>query len=321
MTERNQPTSVSQAIEEYRYAILRLSHETQDWYTDKLNVFADWCKREHITLDTLKMTDIRRFMDEIRNRTNPQTGKPLSTYTIHGYARTIKRFLNWCSREEGLEQLVSDRLPKRIEMPRIEQKIIQVFTEDHIAQLFKACEKECTPTLVVRDRAILSVLLDTGIRASELCGLTMDCLFLSPTDSYIKVFGKGKKWRECPLGKEARAAVYRYVTRYRHAPEGEGHVFLSQKNKPLTSNGLYQMMSRLCEWGRITGVRCCVHDFRHTFATRYIEAGGSIYDLSRLLGHSSIIVTEGYIKTLQQKAIRSRSISILDIQQKRDKSR
>jgi integrase/recombinase XerD len=312
---------VKQAIEEYRYAILRLSPKTQRWYLEKLDTFSDWCKQRGIILETIKAADIRRFLDEQSKRTNPQTGKPLTTYTLHGYARTIKRFLNWCIREEGLEQLVSDRLPKRIEMPRIEQKIIQVFTEDHIARLFKACEKEKTAELAVRNRAIISVLLDTGIRASELCGLTLDNVFLSPADSYIKVFGKGKKWRECPLGKEARAAVYRYVTRYRHAPEGEDHVFLSQKNKPLTESGLYQLIDRLGEWGRVTGVRCCVHDFRHTFSTRYIEAGGDVYNLSRLLGHSSVTVTEGYIKTLQQKAIRSAGISVLDLQQKRDRSR
>jgi site-specific recombinase XerD len=320
MTQEDRP-SIRQAIEEYRYSILRLSHHTQDWYTDKLNVFAAWCEQENVTLETLKASHVRRFLDDARQRINPQTGKLISSYTIHGYARTIKAFLRWCSREEGLEDIVSEKTARRIEMPRIEQRIIEVFTDDHIARLFRACEKECTPTLVVRDKAILSVLLDTGIRASELCGLTMDCLFLSPTDSYIKVFGKGKKWRECPLGKGARTAVYRYVTRYRHAPEGEDHVFLSQKNRPLTSNGLYQMMSRLCEWGRVTGVRCCVHDFRHTFATRYIEAGGSIYDLSRLLGHSSIVVTEHYIKTLSRQTIRSRSISVLDLQQKRPDSR
>jgi integrase/recombinase XerD len=312
---------VKQAVEEYKYAILTLSPKTQSWYLEKLVIFAAWCEQKGITLETLRAADIRRFIDEQSKRINPQTGKLLTTYTLHGYARTIKRFLNWCAKEEGLEELVPDKLPKRIEMPRIEQKIIEVFTEDHIARLFKACEKEVSATLVVRDKAILSVLLDTGVRASELCGLTMGCLYLSPTDSYIKVLGKGRKWRECPLGKEARAAVYRYVSRYRRAPEGEDHVFLSQKNKPLTESGLYQLIDRLGEWGRVTGVRCCVHDFRHTFSTRYIEAGGDIYTLSRLLGHTSVTVTEGYIRALTQKSIRSAAISVLDTQKRKPDKR
>jgi integrase/recombinase XerD len=303
---------VSQAVDEYRYAILRLAPKTQQWYLEKLSVFADWCEQEQIPLENLKAAHIRRFIDELRTRINPQTHKPISSYTRHGYAQTLKTFLNWCTREEGLDELVSDKLPRRVEMPRIEQKVIETFTADQIKRLFAATEKEYNRSLTMRDRAILAVLLDCGIRASELCGLTMENVFITPNDAYIKVLGKGTKWRECPVGKEARATLHRYITRYRHAPKDEPHVFLNRANKPLTPNGLDQILYRLRDWAHIKGVRCSAHTARHTYSVSFLTAGGDIYTLSRLLGHTSVQVTENYLRAFKARDARKKGLSVLD---------
>src|ERR1700694_587759 len=100
-------------------------------------------------------------------------------------------------------------------MPKLQVKIIETFTKDQVKAMLAACEKEFDHNLAVRDRAILYVLYDTGIRASELRGLTLDHVYLRPDDAYLKVLGKGDKWREVGLGKDARTALHRYLTRYR----------------------------------------------------------------------------------------------------------
>jgi integrase/recombinase XerD len=299
---------VRQALDEYQYATLDHSPMTRRWYVQKLEAFAQWCHAQQLDdLDSVKPIEVRRFIGELRERDSQRTGRPLSSYTLHGYAQVIKGFLAWCAKEE----LISERVAKRIEMPRVEIKVIETFNEEHIKRLFAACTHELTPTLIARNKAILAVLLDTGIRAGELCGLTLDRTHLSPNDAYLKVFGKGRKQREVGLGKEAAPLVHRYVSRYRRATNQELRTFVNRHGRPLTPDGLDQMLYRLRDRAHVTGVRCSAHTFRHTYAVRYLEAGGDIYKLSRLLGHTSVGVTENYLRAFSARAARQ-GMSVFD---------
>lgn len=307
---------VYQAADEYCCSIMDLSHHTQRWYREKLAVFVEWCEKRHILLEDIEPATIGKFTETIRERVNPKTGKQISTFTAHGYIQVVKGFLYFCARDEKLGKYVSINLPRRIRMPRREQKIIETFTPQQIRRLFEACDRERTVDLAMRDQAILSVLVDTGVRASELCGLTLDHVYLSPRSAYIKVFGKGMKWREVGLGQVAKAALHEYIANYRHASVEERHVFLSRRTgKSLTVDGLYQMIDRLGEWARIKGVRCSPHTLRHSFSVGYLEAGGDIYKLCILMGHNSVKTTEIYLKTYNARTARMTGISVLDRQQ------
>lgn len=299
---------VERVVNEYRYAILDLAPKTQRWYLERLEPFAKWCRDQGITdIVDLKALHIRRYMAEIREQPNQRTGKPLSTYTIKGNVQVVKGFLSWCAKED----LIPDRLAGKIEMPKVEIKVIETFTEDHIRRLFAACGQEATPVLVARDKAILCVLLDTGIRASELTGLTLDRTYLTPNDAYLKVLGKGRKQREVGLGNEARSVLHRYISRYREAPQEERCVFINRMRQPMSPDGLDQMLYRLRDWGHVKGVRVSAHTFRHTYALNYLRDSGDIYKLSRLLGHTSVAVTENYLRAFNQRDAR-KGLSVLD---------
>ncbi len=306
---------VRDAVKEYRYAILGLSARTQQEYLSKLMLFCTWCESQSpsITLEKLKQPTIRRFAQELLERTNPHTGKPIKAISRHGYFRVLKAFLHFCSREEGMEEMVSSQLADRIEMPKIETKVVEVFNSEQLKALFASCEQEQYRTLQIRDVAIPAVLADTGIRNSELICLTLDCCFLEPDDAYLKVHGKGDKWREVgPLGRNCLIALRRYVTRYRNPRGNQQEVFLSRDGKKLTVDGLDQIFTRLGNWAHITGVRCSPHTMRHGYAIAYLQAGGDIYRLSKLLGHSSVRISEKYLTAFSAKAARERSTSVLD---------
>jgi site-specific recombinase XerD len=303
---------VKQAVEEYSYATLRNSPQTKRWYDYKLRYFSKWCEQEGLALEDIKSMQVERYLDYRRTQLSERTGKLLSTYTLHGDIQVIKGFLRWCSQEDGFEDVVTERTVNRIEMPKVEKKVIEVFTREQTDALFAACDKEKMPHLAMRDRAILSVLLDTGIRAGELCGLTLNNVYLHPNEAYIKVHGKGNKWREVGLGKKARAALHRYITRYRRALEDEKHVFVNRCRKPLSICGLDQIIYRLGAWAHIKGVRCSPHTFRHTFAVRYLEKTGDIFKLSRLMGHSEVSTTEIYLNAVRAREVRTNGISVLD---------
>jgi site-specific recombinase XerD len=196
-------------------------------------------------------------------------------------------------------------------MPKMLAKVIETFSNEQIKALLLSCEKEYNQTLMVRDCAIIYILYDIGIRASELCGLTLDNVYLQPDDAYLKVLGKGDKRREVGLGKEARIALHRYISGYRKVGPTERYVFISRQGNSLTINGLEQLTYRLGRWARVKGVRCSPHTFRHTFAVNYLRATGDIYKLSRIMGHSSVKVTEGYLKSVKNKEIRN-SIFVAD---------
>ena len=310
-TPIKQGGTVTNALEDYRYAILHLSPRTQKEYAGKLTVFAAWCEEQGVGVGDIKQAVIRRFVAHLRERVHEHTGKPISPVTVHGYCRVLKAFLFWLSHEEDYEDLVSDKVASRIEMPHCEQTLIEVFTPEQIKALLLACEKEYNQELTVRDRAIVSVLIDTGVRASELVGLTLENVFLDPHDSYLKVLGKGNKWREVALGRQSVAALRRYITRYRHGGKNEKHVFLNRHGARLTVRGLEEIIKRLGEWGRVKGVRCSPHTCRHTYAVSYLQASGDVYRLSRLLGHTSVKVTEVYLRAVSNRSARQ-GISVLD---------
>jgi site-specific recombinase XerD len=302
---------LTEALEEYRYAINRLSPRTQEWYLQKVEVFVKWCQEQNQTeVEGLRGGHIRRFHQAIADAPNAHNGKPLTTYTINGYARAVRTFLNWCNKE-GIS--VNPTIRENVEMPTVEEKVIEVFTVDQIKALLAATKYEYNDYLTMRDKAIILTLTETGIRASELCGLTLENVFLEPYDAHLKVRGKGQKEREVgPLGNTARATLHRYITRYRKAPPEEQHVFLNRSGDPMTKSGLDQTLYRLRDWAKVTGVRCSAHTFRHTYAVNYLRRGGDVFKLMRLMGHTNVAVTEEYLKAFKQRDARRDIGSFVD---------
>ncbi|HEY4033473.1 MAG TPA: phage integrase SAM-like domain-containing protein [Ktedonobacteraceae bacterium] len=84
---------VTEAIEEYQFAVFRLSPATQQWYLEQLQRFADWCKQNNIPLEKVKPLQTRKYIDYLSATPSDRTDKPLSSYTIHGHARAIRTFL------------------------------------------------------------------------------------------------------------------------------------------------------------------------------------------------------------------------------------
>jgi len=291
------------ALDEWRFAQAAHSPRSIAWNDQKVGAFIAWCTKQDIqSTDQVTASHVHRFLASLP--------ADLSTYTRRGYAQSVKAFLNYCVRED----LMSEKLPKRISMPKVTERVIEVFTPDQIKRLFAACEREVQPAMRARDRALLAVLLDTGLRADELCSLTLDRVHFDRDDTYLHVLGKGRRERQVGLGSKSRAELHRYIYRYRDAPSILRYVFVGHKGMRLGPNGLDQMLYRLRDWAgpeRFAGVRVSAHTFRHTMAVSYLERGGDVYVLSRLLGHSNITTTELYLKAFRSKSAR-RGLSVFD---------
>ncbi len=298
------------AVEAY-FLAKDLTPSARRWYTQKLDTFTHWCVQHDTTaIEAVNAPTVRQFVADMRTTPSPRSGQLMTSNTLHGYMRAIKGFLNWCVREDLLEE----KVVKRLEMPKREQKVIATFTKQHMEKLLMVASKGMPqyPWFAERDKAILMVLFDTGIRANELCDLELDRVRLGLDDAYLIVNGKGRKQREVGLGNRSRAQLHRYIHRFRpHAP-GEQHVFLTRDHKPLHPEGLDRLLYRLRDEADIHDVRVSAHTFRHTFACAYLTDGGDLYKLSRLLGHTSVVVTENYLRAFQARDARRDRRSILD---------
>lgn len=295
------------AVEEFYFAKRPLSPHTQRQYKVRLSLFVAWCEEQGLALESLSARHVRTFIDVVSKRPG-RYGDPVKSSVVQQYAIAVKTFLAWCMKEQDFD-VVSPKVIAQIQLPKCDQTVIETFTPEQLDTLFAAAEKQPYP---VRDKAILAVLVDTGVRAAEFSNLTLDCVWLDADDSYLKVTGKGRKEREVPLGRTARIALRRYITRYRHPKnKGEQRVFLSRTGAPLTQSGLEQVIQQLGASARISGVRCSPHTFRHTFACQYLLSGGDIYKLSRLMGHTSVKITERYLQAVRSKQVRD-GRSVLD---------
>jgi site-specific recombinase XerD len=286
------------------------SAQSRRWYASRLGAFAQWVTQQNVSnISDITPSLVRRYIEH-RRVTPTAKGTPLSTHTLHGHVRAIKTLLNWAASDD----LVDEKLTKRIALPKKEQKVIPVYTPEQIDRLLDACDRCDTHEFRIRNRALLCLLVDTGIRAAEACDLTIDRVRFEPDESYLLVNGKGKKQREVPLGRKTRQALHRYIHRAR-MQSGCPNVFLARGGAPLTTSGLDQVLYRLRDTAGskyFQGVRVSAHTFRHTFAVRSLEAGVDLYKLSRLLGHSTVMTTENYLKAFTNRQARQGSISVLD---------
>ena len=224
----------------------------------------------------------------------------------------MQAFFSWCEKEGLLDgRLNPTRRVPRVKVPK---KIIRTFTAEQMAAMLDACDQ--TTTLGYRDYAMLLTLMDTGVRVSELCGLNLDDVH----EGYLTVFGKGAKEREVGIGPTASRALWKYL--HIHRPklvnsEQERHVFLGYRGIPMLRNGVNQALERIGRRAGLQGVRMSPHTFRHTFARGWLENGGEIFKLSRVLGHSEMRTTQIYLRDFQSREARADHAQFSPVEQLR----
>jgi len=283
-----------------------LSPKTVDYYRmclSGLEYFAHkeaWPDPEEITRD-----HIRDFMEYVSSEPHRWAGdgrrctyKKASMGTVHHYGKVVKTFFNWCLDEEYLPK--SPTL--RMRLPRPNYKEVEPYSDDEVAAMLGVCEQDSQHGyryLGLRNKAIISVFTDTGLRLSELAGMRLSAL--DPQLQQVRVMGKGSKLRVVPVNGEARKALKRYLTQARQ-PGGD-EVWQTDDGGPLQAYSIKIMIERL---KRRAGVSSGggAHRFRHYFATRYLEGGGDMNSLRLLLGHATLYMVLRYTRCVNvQKAI------------------
>jgi site-specific recombinase XerD len=308
---------VREAMQEYQAERKsRVKNKTYSEAARILGLFCTFCEVQHLQLETIKPKTIDSYLDAFQATHQSKQGGQVSSHTVFLQAAVIKAFLNWCSQSEEFSEYVDVRTVLKIHPPKRDVLVRDIFTKEQIDSLLTACnhvnvgsEKE-NSYLRDRNRAIILLLLDTGIRAAELCHLQLNHIFLTPIDAHIKVFGKSSHWREVNLGEHCRKELRKFVNKHRQSSKGLAvPVFLTRHGDSLTESTLFRIIHQLGKQAKIIGVRCSPHTFRHTYAFSWMKAGGDIYKLSKSMGHANIGITEHYLSAFSSQDARVGAIS------------
>jgi integrase/recombinase XerD len=287
-----------------------LSPRTLESYQDHLDRWQEYIGDGEVS--RVSTQQVRAFLAWLRADYKPHrlTGgdQPLSPKTIRNFWVTLSAFYRWASGEFGFPNPMA-----AVPAPKFEDAPVEPFAREEIEQLLKAveyCREAKTDhrrAFIMRrssgnrDRAIILTLLDTGLRASELCSLTIGDVDQKNGRVLVKhgALGgaKGGKGRTVYLGKAARRSLWRYLAEREDAEDLNAPLFLGRLNRRFNKNVLRQLIARLGE--RAGVAKCHPHRFRHTFAITYLRSGGDVFTLQSLLGHSTLEMVQHYARLAQ----------------------
>ena len=200
----------------------------------------------------------------------------------------IRSFYRFALRERHATRDVAALL----DAPKPGSFLPDVLAPDEVVRILDAPPAE--EPAGIRDRAILELLYDCGLRVSELTGLDTERVDLPGLQ--VRVIGKGNRERRVPMTEEARERLHRYLRGPREAwteRRPQRAVFVSQRGSRLARESVYRLVQH---WAGVAGVQAHVtpHTFRHSFATHLLEGGADLRVVQTLLGHASISTTQLY---------------------------
>lgn len=226
----------------------------------------------------------------------------VSNKTVLNYHTGLSAFWTWAVKEK----LVPEHILHKVDRPKPEKRAIVPFTEADIRSLLgvvgksrtyaRPYKKENAHSLPnqERNRAIILLLLDTGIRASELCGL---CIHeVDVKNQRMVVRGKGSKERAVPISARTGQAIWRYLATRPDADAGEP-LFATSNGDPMDRDRLLKQLNNIGERAGIANVH--PHRFRHTFSINYLRNGGDPWTLQMILGHATMEMVRVYLGLAQ----------------------
>ncbi len=225
---------------------------------------------------------------------HPGAAREARPSTVATYFRVLRAFANFCV----LEGLLDETPFRNVRPPRVPNEQVQPFEPAQVQALVDAARRGRTPT---RDVAMVLMLVDTGMRVSELCGQTVGQVDRGSGE--LNVLGKGNKRRRIYMGQSTRRALWRYLETDRREAQPEEPLFISvggnDAGSVMTPSGVRQILKKAGERAGIKGVRCSPHTLRHTFAVNFLRGGGNLFELQQLMGHTDLTVLRRYVALAQ----------------------
>lgn len=242
-----------------------VTQKTLDWYAQSFRAF-DGAIDSRTAIET-RVTSLRQ--------------RGVSAISVNTYLRCINAYLRWLHTEHGQPLVHIPRLKE-------EQKILATLKPEQVQSILR-----WKPTTFSDSKlySLCALLLDSGVRISEALALSRADIDLD--NLVLRVRGKGQKHRLVPMSLEMRRVLFRWLAKHQFEL-----VFPTRQGTKQHPRNVLRAFRSLAKNLAITGVRFSPHTFRHTFAVSYLRAGGNVLYLQRILGHSSLEMTNRYLRSL-----------------------
>jgi site-specific recombinase XerD len=263
-----------------------LSPRTIQSYLEGLRLFGEFLTAQGMpqAVASLHREHVEAFIADLLQRINPRTGQPLTPQTAYIRYKACQTFFKWAV-EEGE---ITESPMARMHPPKVPEKAPPVLAEEELRRLLKTCDGKDFQSR--RDLAILRLLIDTGMRRSEIAGLQVSDLDWEHNVAHV--LGKGRRPRACPFGRKTAQALDRYLrARAGHADADSPALWLGSQG-PMGSDGIRSVVRHRSAEAGLDGVH--LHQFRHTFAHQWLAEGGQEGDLMRLAGWRSRTMLQRY---------------------------
>jgi len=257
-------------------------------------VFLGWCDESSIAgLEELDGRTIDRFTTSLLQR-RPR-GHAISKHTVHSYVRPVRQLLTWAAH-------VGEEVKAKPQLPRLTKPLRDVLTRDEINVLENAVPFE-------RDKLIIRIFGDCGLRLNELTPLTPNDIVRSSHQAHLRVLGKGDRIREVPIPPLVLRRLERLISG-RPLDRTEDRIFLALRRSPmgeydgLTGNGVYQVVKDAVARAGITKL-VYPHLLRHSWMTEMLRQGMNPLQLSLIAGTSVPVIMEHYTHLTREDAYTS----------------
>lgn len=258
-----------------------LSANTLAAYRTDLLAFQGWLAKKGLALEQVTRADLLAYL-----AANVRAG--LSPRSSARHLSTLRRFYRYlliqgCTQADPTADVRS---------PVIGRPLPKNISEQGVEKLLSTPPRDTA--LGSRDRAMLETMYASGLRVSELVGLTLNELDL--TTGLVRVVGKGGRERIVPLGEEASESLREYLGQARSdllKAQLTDAVFVTRRGGPMTRQAFWQLIKRYAQQAGI-GAEFSPHSLRHAFATHLLNHGADLRSVQMLLGHTDLSTTQIY---------------------------
>lgn len=311
-TKRNHPLSyclsvwirgvfllITELINEYLFdcQIRRFTPKTVKSYKNNLLYFAGYLQEVHNLndIENVSTFHIKSFLKELSDNGRKES-------YVNGLIKTFRAFFKYVYEEEYIN--VNPCL--KVKWAKETEPLIETFNDNEVKRMLLFYGE--SSYIQIRNKAIMYMLFDTGIRNFELCCLPMEAV----KENVITIMGKGKKERQVAKSPYLDKMLVKYMRYrrsyfiYKNVPD---NLFLSRTGKPLTDEAVQRVVKIAADNSDVrSNIRCSPHTCRHYFAQCQLRNGIDVYSLSRLMGHSNIKITQRYLNSLNDSDIVEKSI-------------
>ncbi len=262
--------------------IRNLSESSLKYYRNELIAFRGLLEDQDLPTHPSKIT-IKTIKENVIYYMMETLGRKESS--INTRLRAIRAFFNFLYREGMLEY----NPVQELSLIKQKKEIIEAFSREQLRDIFRQPNQSTFTGF--RDYTLMLLMIETGVRARELCGICVKDIRWD--DNQIRVDGKGNKERLVPIQTTVKRQLRKYL-----AIRGDiatPNLFVTIDDTPIT---IRQLQERIAKYGRMANVkdvRCSPHTFRHTFAKMSVQNGADVFSLQKVLGHTSLEMVRNYV--------------------------